>query len=154
KRIATPLHPCKARRLRCARPFVTTTLRRDSRHTRRHDAMRTTKRLGATATVTATAALALGWVPACDTDRMGGALTQVEQRVSTPGTWQTLTHSPPTTISTSLLMTDGSVLAQETGGTKWYRLAPDASGSYLDGTWSQAASMSDSRLYYGSAVLP
>src|SRR5262249_34995823 len=35
----------------------------------------------------------------------------------------------------------------------WYRLTPDASGSYVNGTWSAIASMRDVRVYYPSHVL-
>jgi hypothetical protein len=37
---------------------------------------------------------------------------------------------------------------------RWYRLTPDASGSYVNGTWSQLASMSTQRLFFASNVLP
>jgi hypothetical protein len=54
-----------------------------------------------------------------------------------------------------LLATDGSVLMEGGGvSSTWYRLAPSTSGSYIPGTWSQAASMSLQRLYYASNVLP
>ena len=36
----------------------------------------------------------------------------------------------------------------------WYRLTPDSSGSYVNGTWTRVASMSLQRFYYGSTVLP
>ena len=44
-----------------------------------------------------------------------------------------------------------------TGGTSdWWKLTPDASGSYADGTWSQIASMpaAYTPLYFASAILP
>jgi hypothetical protein len=55
-----------------------------------------------------------------------------------------------------LLLTDGSVIVQGLCSNLWYRLTPDASGSYANGTWNQIASMSSSYqpLYYASAVLP
>jgi hypothetical protein len=62
-----------------------------------------------------------------------------------------------------LLESDGSVLVHNepdnnvTGGTsEWWKLTPDSNGSYVDGTWSQIASMpSDyTPLYFGSAILP
>jgi hypothetical protein len=53
------------------------------------------------------------------------------------------------------LLTDGTVLAQGPASTPtWYRLTPDASGSYVNGTWSQLASMGMPRLYFASNVLP
>lgn len=55
-----------------------------------------------------------------------------------------------------LLLTDGSVLVQDAGCQDWWKLTPDSSGSYIRGTWTQAASLpSDySPLYHSSAVLP
>jgi hypothetical protein len=42
------------------------------------------------------------------------------------------------------------------GMNNWWALTPDANGSYLNGTWSQLASMSSNYgpLYFASAVLP
>jgi hypothetical protein len=69
------------------------------------------------------------------------------------GTWKALSHPPPFNASTMLLLTDGTVMCQEEGGIGWWRLTPDAYGSYLDGSWSRLAPMRYSRLYYASAVL-
>ena len=55
-----------------------------------------------------------------------------------------------------LLLTDGTVMAhadQNGNGASWYRLTPDSTGSYFNGTWSTLASMNDTRLYYFSVVL-
>jgi len=52
-----------------------------------------------------------------------------------------------------LLLSDGTVMAQNFGGSAWYRLTPDAHGHYVHGTWTTLASMHDTRLYYSSAVL-
>jgi hypothetical protein len=52
-----------------------------------------------------------------------------------------------------LLLTDGTVMCQESGGKNWWRLTPDSSGDYVKGTWSPLAPMKNSRLYYASAVL-
>ena len=58
--------------------------------------------------------------------------------------WTALTNSPPAGIGLCLLLTDGSVLC-EAGPyynlAPWYKLKPDLNGSYLNGTWSTAASM-------------
>lgn len=70
-----------------------------------------------------------------------------------PGTWTPLVNQPPFAASTMLLLTDGSVLCQESGGKRWWRLSPDQHGSYTNGTWSPQADMLNSRLYYASAVL-
>ena len=69
------------------------------------------------------------------------------------GTWTPLANYVPGGSNTSLLMTDGTVMASD-GGNQWYRLTPAASGSYVNGTWSTVASMHDTRLYMGSVVLP
>jgi hypothetical protein len=52
-----------------------------------------------------------------------------------------------------LLLSDGSVMCQESGGVGWHKLTPDHHGSYLHGTWSTLAPMLNTRLYYASAVL-
>jgi hypothetical protein len=69
------------------------------------------------------------------------------------GTWRPLLHQPTFAASTMLLLTDGTVMCQESGGVKWWRLTPDAHGSYIRGTWSELAPMHHPRLYYASAVL-
>ena len=78
--------------------------------------------------------------------------------------WTTLVNPPPFgTPGTMLLESDGAVLVHNepdnntTGGTNdWWKLTPDASGSYADGTWSQIASMpaAYTPLYFASAILP
>jgi hypothetical protein len=78
--------------------------------------------------------------------------------------WTRLKHSPPFgTPGTMLLESDGTVLVHDepdnnsTGGTtEWYRLTPNSKGSYVDGTWSQIASMPAgyTPLYFASAILP
>ena len=52
-----------------------------------------------------------------------------------------------------LLLSDGTVMAQNGGNAGWYRLTP-LNGDYGNGTWTQLASMHDPRLYYASDVLP
>ena len=62
---------------------------------------------------------------------------------------------------TAFQLTDGSVMMQEfksifgaTWGTaRWWKLSPDQSGSYANGTWSRLADSSLARTYYASAVL-
>jgi hypothetical protein len=69
--------------------------------------------------------------------------------------WTPLSHvSPGTGTGTMLLMTDGSVLVQGDGITaSWYKLTPDAAGSYVNGTWATVKSMNTARLYFASTVL-
>ena len=78
--------------------------------------------------------------------------------------WTPLKNPPPfKTPGTMLLASDGSVLVHDepdnntTGGTTyWYKLTPNAQGSYVDGTWSKIASMPAGYrpLYFASAILP
>ena len=69
------------------------------------------------------------------------------------GTWTTLVNAPPAAVATTLLLTDGSVLAQGVSTNHWYRLRPDGNGSYVNGTWSTLASSVHAPLYYASGVL-
>jgi hypothetical protein len=70
-------------------------------------------------------------------------------------TWTPLNSQPSFAAATTFLMTDGSVLVQEYFSYNWYRLTPDSTGSYINGSWTQVASTSPSYtpLYYASAVL-
>src|SRR5947209_14649385 len=74
------------------------------------------------------------------------------------GNWTGLTrqpgsNSPSFGAGQMLLLTDGTVMVQKGGGRSWFRLMPDKSGSYINGTWSQLADMSIDRTYFASAVL-
>lgn len=72
----------------------------------------------------------------------------------TSGTWQALTNQPTFNASTMILLTNGSVMVLEEGTSKrWFMLAPDHTGSYVNGTWSQLADMNHTREYFASAVL-
>lgn len=57
-----------------------------------------------------------------------------------------------------LLLTDGRVMAHSESGSDWsawYTLTPDKTGSYINGTWKEMASLPSGYgpLYFGSAVL-
>ena len=69
------------------------------------------------------------------------------------GSWQSLQNKPTFSASTAMLLTDGTVMVQDGGGAAWWKLTPDETGDYVNGTWSPLASMKNSRLYYTSAVL-
>jgi len=75
--------------------------------------------------------------------------------VASAQTWTPLTHQPTFGASTALLLTDGTVMVHD-GGQNWWKLSPDITGSYKNGTWAQMASLPAgySPLYYASAVLP
>ena len=63
---------------------------------------------------------------------------------ATASPWTPLAHQPTFMAfgaSLPMLLTDGTVLVQDTCATDWWRLTPDQSGSYVNGTWSQVASM-------------
>ena len=73
---------------------------------------------------------------------------------SAVGTWTKVTRSAPGAVSLMLLLSDGTVMAANSStSTSWYRLTPDSSGSYINGTWSTLTGMHDTRLYYSSCVL-
>ena len=81
------------------------------------------------------------------------------QEPFTAGTWTKTTNAPPSTMGHALLLTDGSVLVigQTCSATgSWYRLVPDSTGSYINGTWVSAGNLPTNYnpLYFGSAVLP
>jgi hypothetical protein len=69
------------------------------------------------------------------------------------GTWQSLVHQPTFNVSTMILLSDGRVMVQEEATAHWHALSPDATGSYLNGTWSPLADMSTWRRYYASGLL-
>ena len=76
--------------------------------------------------------------------------------------WQLLNNQPPVLDyadcgpGTPLLLTDGTVMLADKGCQDWWKLTPDTFGSYVNGTWTQLASLPAgySPLYHGSAVLP
>ncbi len=70
-------------------------------------------------------------------------------------TWQNLTNKPTFAVDTALQLTDGTVMVHEYFSENWWRLTPDNTGSYINGTWSQLASMpvGYAPLYFASAVL-
>jgi hypothetical protein len=77
--------------------------------------------------------------------------------------WQRVTNPPPDNVGAVLLLTDGTVVAHQETDTieslatgTWYKLTPDINGSYVNGTWTQIASLPANYcpLYFASAVLP
>lgn len=88
------------------------------------------------------------------------SVAAVAPALAAGGTWSFINHPPAFAPASTLLLTDGTVIAQDLGSTgagspHWWKLTPDSSGSYLNGTWSQLADMPSgySPLYYASAVL-
>lgn len=82
------------------------------------------------------------------------------QEPFTPGTWTEVTNTPPSAVAHMLMLTDGSVLVNsfffESHTDSWYRLIPDSTGSYINGTWVNAGSAPSgyNPLYFASAILP
>src|ERR1700726_2116183 len=78
-----------------------------------------------------------------------------------PVTWapvlaQTLTplvNQVPNGIEHTLLLTDGTVMAQDFDNSDWWKLTPDINGSYVNGTWTQLASLPYAPYAFASAVL-
>ncbi len=93
-----------------------------------------------------------------------GAPQSLAQRMSvaalaaTRSAWTPLTNQQSFIdgAANPILLTDGSVLVQDAGFPDWWKLTPDQSGSYINGTWSQVASTPAfySPLYHSTAVLP
>ena len=80
----------------------------------------------------------------------GGAAT------AATGTWTPLNNQINLFdgIGNPILLSDGSVLVQDAGYNDWYRLTPDQSGSYVNGTWTQIALAPYNPLYHSTEVLP
>jgi hypothetical protein len=78
--------------------------------------------------------------------------------------WTKIKTPPSVSVGAMLLLTDGRVLVHSepncsgcTGNyADWYTLTPDNTGSYINGTWTQVATLPGSYapLFFGSAVLP
>jgi hypothetical protein len=73
--------------------------------------------------------------------------------------WTPLLNLAPDDIELMLLLTDGTVMAasgyrtNNQYGNAWYRLVPDSHGSYVNGIWTNMASMNYTRLWYSSTIL-
>jgi hypothetical protein len=71
--------------------------------------------------------------------------------------WIPLVNQPDASLGLGnpLLLTDGTVILHEACGREWWRLTPDALGSYVNGTWKRITSLPSgyAPLYFGSAVL-
>jgi len=73
------------------------------------------------------------------------------------GTWTPVANTfPGSTPDTSLQLTDGTVMMHDICTSNWYRLTPDNTGSYVNGTWSTMGAMPSgyAPLYFASQVLP
>jgi hypothetical protein len=89
----------------------------------------------------------------------GLATSPVSPEGSPAQLWSNLANFPdggPYNFGNPLLLTDGTVIVHRTDTPDWYKLTPDSSGSYVNGTWSQIASMPPTYgpKFFASAVLP
>jgi len=82
------------------------------------------------------------------------------QTIVDEGVWTKVTATAPhANHGVMLLLSDGSVICHtnsggtDGNGTLWDKLTPDATGSYINGTWSTTAPMIDTRLFFSSQVL-
>ena len=78
--------------------------------------------------------------------------------------WSVLQNTPVGAVGLGhmILLSDGTVMVQNCNNTSgngtvygpaWFRLSPDASGSYVNGTWTNIHDMNNTRLFYASRVL-
>jgi hypothetical protein len=83
----------------------------------------------------------------------------ISQDAFSPGQWTAVVAPPQSGIGHIQLLTDGSVLAINSGcgvTGNWYRLIPDKTGSYVNGKWVSAGNLPTgyNPLYFASQVLP
>jgi len=69
--------------------------------------------------------------------------------------WTALANLPPGgSVINLLLLSDGTIMAQSgDDGWHWFKLTPDAQGSYVNGTWTTTAPMSFPRIYFSTNIL-
>jgi len=87
---------------------------------------------------------------------VGPTLPPYHTNSKASGTWTPLkTKFPGSGADTSLLMTDGTVITHDVCTSNWYRLTPDSTGSYINGTWTTLPAMPSNYtpLYFASQVL-
>jgi len=64
--------------------------------------------------------------------------------------WVPLTTQPTFNANAMILLTDGTVMVQELATANWWKLSPDASGSYVNGSWVQRTAGPNGPTYYAS----
>ncbi len=127
------------------------------------------KSIGVPRMLTAAVVLALAWSGPAVAQRFR-PLTPIPPRMgnhpsqnralarSAASPWQALTNQPIFLVNGAcnpLQLTDGTIMVQDCGSQDWWQLTPDNTGSYVNGTWAQLASLPSgySPLYHSSAVL-
>src|SRR5947207_12158066 len=77
------------------------------------------------------------------------AVERLEERAMPTGTWTTLANPFPSDgAGNMLLLSDGTVMVHGGAGfasNAWFRLSPDSTGGYVNGTWSQLPAMNLAR---------
>ena len=68
------------------------------------------------------------------------------------GTWTALTTAPPNSVNEALLLSDGTILVDNSGG-QCAKLTPDIHGSYINGTWTVLSTMNNARLFFSTQML-
>src|SRR5215475_4199304 len=70
-------------------------------------------------------------------------------------TLQKLVHQPPDGVGIGFLLTDGTALFQGNAESDWWKLTPDNTGSYVNGTWTKVGSLQSGYVpdAFASAVL-
>jgi hypothetical protein len=69
-------------------------------------------------------------------------------------TWTQLTNPAPFDVQIMVQMTDGTILVQSYDDAQsWAKLTPDATGSYINGTWTVLAKALLPQLYFASQIL-
>jgi Divergent InlB B-repeat domain len=97
--------------------------------------------------------------------RQAGPLKATRQPASPSfgGTWQVVTSVPGSgtqALCDPQLLTDGTVILHNCDAPDWWKLTPDSTGSYVNGTWTAIASLPVIKgtqyapQYNASAVLP
>jgi hypothetical protein len=75
--------------------------------------------------------------------------------ISAAQTLTRLKHQPPDGAILTFQLTDGTVMAQGNEDSDWWKLTPDDTGSYVNGTWTKLASLPSGYVpdAFASAVL-
>src|SRR5690348_16509352 len=61
--------------------------------------------------------------------------------LSSAQTLTSLVHQPPAGANLAFQLTDGTVMCQANSLKDWWKLTPDNTGSYINGTWTKLASL-------------
>ncbi|PYJ60792.1 MAG: hypothetical protein DME24_08330 [Verrucomicrobia bacterium] len=84
---------------------------------------------------------------------LAAAVALLTTRVSDAGTWRNVVTNAPGSVQLMILLSDGTVMCSDGGNGAWYKLTPDSTGNYTNGSWTTLSSMNYTRRYFSSAVL-